>query len=321
MAVKLVQPHRGDITRGVSLPGNVVANQQAALCAKVSGYLKSINVDKGDRVTEGALLAEIEVPELLADETKYKAEVSVAAADYQRVHEAQQKAPTLITPQTVDEAHGRLDVAKANLERAQTLLGFCKITAPFAGVITARTVDPGAFIPAATAGGVQATALLTVADYSKVRVQVAVPEAESPLVRNELPARVTVEELPGENFNASISRFSHALDPSVKTMLVEIDIANPDGRLLPGMYATVKLGMETHKDAQLLPVDAVAFEKIGSAVFTVEGGKTVRVPVKTGFNDSASVEILDGLKPTDSVISLGKRTFTAGQPVTLSEGK
>src|SRR6185436_11377841 len=111
---------------------------------------KTITVDKGDRVKEGDLIADIEVPEMLADIARYKAEVEVAELDYKRLSESQKKMPDLIVPQVVDNAKSKLEIGKANLERTQTLLNYAKITAPFAGMITKRMVDPGAFIPAAT---------------------------------------------------------------------------------------------------------------------------------------------------------------------------
>src|SRR6185503_19346211 len=150
--VKVTRPTRGEIIRYVTLPGGIRANQQATLYAKVAGYLESISVDKGDRVQAGQSLAEIEVPELLADLARYKAEVKVADTDYQRASAAQKKAPDLVTPQSVDEAKGRLDIASANLEHTETLLRYAKVTAPFAGIVTARFVDSGAFIPSATSG-------------------------------------------------------------------------------------------------------------------------------------------------------------------------
>src|SRR5260370_11753267 len=192
--VQVVQPKRGPITRSVTLPGEVKAYQQATLYAKVGGYLKTITVDKGDPVKEGDLIADIEVPELLADRARYKAEVEVAALDYNRLIESQKKAPDLVVPQTVDDAKGKLDVAKASLERTETLLNFAKITAPFAGIVTPRLVEPGAFIPAATSGSAAQTAAIdTLADFSKVRVQVAVPELEASLIAAGQPARITVE--------------------------------------------------------------------------------------------------------------------------------
>src|SRR6266699_88837 len=136
--VQPTQPKHGPITRFVTLPGEIKPYQQATLYAKVTGYLKTITVDKGDRVKEGDLLADIEVPELLADTQRYKAEVEVAELDFKRLSESQKKLPDLVVPQTVDNAKGKLDGAKASLERTETLLGFAKITAPFSGVITKR---------------------------------------------------------------------------------------------------------------------------------------------------------------------------------------
>src|SRR6266705_6929200 len=131
VVVQVVQPKRGPITRNVTLPGEVKPYQQATLYAKVAGYLKTITVDKGDQVKEGALLAEIEAPELLADRARYKAEVELAEIDYKRLNEAQKKAPDLVVPLSVDTAKGRVDMAKAVLERAEVLLRFTKISAPF----------------------------------------------------------------------------------------------------------------------------------------------------------------------------------------------
>jgi membrane fusion protein, multidrug efflux system len=317
VTVKFVPAKRGAISRNISLPANVVANQQAALYAKVSGYLKTIKVDKGDAVKEGDLLAEIEAPELVADQAKYKADLDVAELDFKRVSEAQQKAPDLVVTQAVDAAKAKYLMSKAGLERAETLLGFCKIVAPFSGTITARNVDPGAFIPAATSANTgQASPLLTVMDFSTVRVQVSVPEPEVPLIRKDLPVKITVDELRGQSFSGTVTRFAHALDES-KTMLVEIDLPNPKAQLLPGMYATAKLAMETKPDALLLPVEAVAIEKAGNSVFIVEQDKAKKIPVKIGFNDGTNIEITDGVKDGQPVILIGKQTLVPGQPVEI----
>src|SRR6266852_1022094 len=225
VAVQVVRPKRGPITRNVTLPGEVKAYQQATLYAKVAGYLKTIAVDKGDQVKEGTLLAEIEVPELLADRARYIAEVEVADLDYKRLSESQKKLPDLVVPQTVDNAKGKLDVARASLERTETLLGFAKITAPFSGVITKRMVDPGAFIPAATSGSAaQNAALFMLMDFSKVRVQVTVPEPEVPFIKTGVRVKISVEELPGKIFDGSVTRFAQALDDATKTMLTEIEL-------------------------------------------------------------------------------------------------
>jgi membrane fusion protein (multidrug efflux system) len=320
--VQVAQPRRGDILRYVSLPATVTANQQATLYSKVAGYLKTIAVDKGDVVNQGQLLAEVEVPELVADVARFKAEQEIAELDFKRTSDAQRKASDLVTLQSVDGFRARSLMAKANLERAETLLGFCKITAPFSGVITRRAVDPGAFIPSATSGSAaQNAVVVSLMDFSVVRVQVAVPENEVPLIRNGLPAKVLVEGLPGRVSEGSITRFSPALDDASKTMLAEIDLPNPKHELRPGMYATVKLGVEKHADALLVPVAAVVFEKSGTSVFTVADGRARKLPVKAGFNDGMAVEILDGLTQNQPVILAGKVSLTHDQPVSVGEPK
>ncbi len=320
--VQLVHPKRGVVTRSITLPGDVRAYQQATLYAKVPGYLKKMPVDKGDRVKEGELLAEIEVPEMIADLAKYKVEVEVAEIDYKRLSESQKKAPDLVVPQTVDEARGRLDIAKANLERTQTLLNYAKIAAPFSGVITRRWVDPGAFIPAATSSSAaQSAALLTLADFSTVRVQVAMPEPEVPFVTNGLRADVTVQELAGRTFHGSVTRYAHALDEATKTMLTEIEIPNPKGELRPGMYATVNLELERKEDAFTIPSECLLVEKNKNSVFTSVDGKAKKVAVKIGFNDGISAEVLDGLKSDEAVILTGTQALNDGQPVNPTEAK
>ena len=322
VSVTLVRPKTGDIIRRISLPANVAANQQATLYSKVAGYLKTITVDKGDEVKPGQLLAEIEVPELMADLARYKAEAEIADLDYTRASEARQKSPDLVVQQSVDAARAKALMAKANLERAETLLGFCRIAAPFSGVITRRAVDPGAFVPAATSGSAAQTAVIvTLMDFDKVRVQVAVPENEVPLIQKGLPAKVLVEELPGREFAGSITRFSQALDDATKTMLVEIDLENPKRELRPGMFAIANLGVEKHAAALLIPVEAAVVEKSGTFVFTVGDGRARKQPVKTGFNDGTSLEILEGLSPDQPVILVGKLVLSNGQPVNVAEAK
>ena len=322
VTVQTVAPRRGEIARTITLPSfRILAYQEATLYAKVSGYLKTLTVDKGDAVKEGQLLAEIEVPELLADETQYKAETAVSRTNYERMAEARTKAPDLVIPQTVDDLRGQWEVAQAKLQRTQTLLQYARIVAPFEGVITARFVDPGAFIPAATAGSTpQSAALLTLMDYRRVRVQVFVPEMEVPFIKNGVPAQVTVEELPGRPFSGAVTRFAHALDQATKTMLAEIEIANPTGDLRPGAYASVRLEVERKPDALLVPVQALMVEKAGASVFTVVDSKARKTPVQTGFNDGANVELLN-VKLDQPVILVGKQTLTDGQPVNPVEAK
>src|SRR5438552_13169919 len=224
--------------------------------------------------------------------------------------------------QNVNIAKSKTHNAKANMAHTETMFSFAKITAPFPGVITKRMVDPGAFIPAATSGSAaQNAALFTLMDFSKVRVQVAVPEPEVPFIQNGLPVKITVEELPGRAFECSITRYAQALDDATKTMLAEIELANPKADLRPGMYATIRIVVERKPEALIIPTDALVVEKTRNSVFTVADNKAKRLTVKTGFNDAGWVEVLEGVKLNEQVILVGKQALADGQPVTIAEGK
>ena len=350
LEVKVTHPARGDILRYVTLPGSVRANQQVTLYAKTAGYLHRIAVDRGDAVKAGELLAEIEAPELVVDRIRCQAELNktkadiakaqadadIAALEFDRLSKAQKQSSDLVVAQSVDNARARLEVAKAargvalandevakaNLERVETLLGYTKITAPFAGIVTARFVDPGAFIPAATSGSAaQNAAIVTLADFKTVRAQVALPEVEASLAQVGQPVKLTVEGLAGKTFESKISRLSYALDDATKTMLIEADLPNANLALRPGMYATVKVGVEKHTDALLIPVEALVMEKANAFVFLLTDGKAKKTPVKTGFNDGSKVEILSGAAADAKVILVGKMTLTDGQMVNATEAK
>jgi RND family efflux transporter MFP subunit len=314
-ALNATHPARGEITRYITLPGNIRANQQATLYAKVPGYLKSLAVDKGDTVKEDQPLGEIEVPELASDFAKYDAEVKVADIDFERVSNAAKKAPDLVTPQSLSEAEGKRKVARARLDQTITLMKYSRIAAPFSGVITQRFVDPGAFISVPTGGATQTAAIVTVADFRTIRVQVAVPELEASLVDKGEPVKFSVEGLPGKVFEAQVSRISYALDEATRTMLVEADAPNADLKLRPGMYATARIGVETKADALLVPVEAIVMEKTNAFLFLASDGKAKKTAVKLGFNDGVKVEIASGATEQDRVLLVGKMTLTDGQPV------
>lgn len=320
--VSVARAKKGPISRTIALPATIRPHEQAVLYAKVAGYLKTIRVDKGDSVHDGELLAEIESPELVADLSRQKAEVAVASVAYRRASEAQKKAPDLVMPQTVDDAKGKLDMAQANLDRTETLLGYTKIRSPLSGIVTKRWVDPGAFIPSATSGSVaQSAALLTVMDMRSVRIEIPVPEPEVPLVRVGLPVEVTLDELPDRTFSGSVTRFAYALDEASKTMTAEAEIANPKKELRPGMYARARIAIEQKADVLLIPAAALVGGRGQDFVFTVSDGKAKRVAVKAGFRDATSVEILEGLAPDQTVILAGSNPPADGQPVTVAEAR
>jgi membrane fusion protein (multidrug efflux system) len=308
MEVRMTHLSVGPITRSIILPAQVVALQQATLYAKVSGYLKTITVDKGDKVAAGAVLARIEIPELVASRVKQEAELEVAHADYSRLQESLQKAPDLVVPEMVDQARGRFEVARASLDQSKTLLRYATITAPFSGIITQRNVDPGALIQASSP-------IVGLMDFSKVRLQVSVPEVEASRVAVGQPVLVTTDNLPGTHFDGTVTRFNYALDAASRTMLAEVMLDNPDLALRPGMLVTARIGIEHKERALLMPVDSLVMEKANAFAYTVAGGKAEKHPIKIGFNDGQNVEVLEGLGTRDEVIAAGKLKLSNGQAV------
>jgi membrane fusion protein (multidrug efflux system) len=306
------KPQKGTIHRWIALPATFAPWQQVELRARVAGYVKSIAVDKGDAVAAGQTLVEIEVPELEADLIRHRAEVKAAEVEMNRLHEARKKSPDLVLPQSVDDAEAKLAIAKATHDRAVTLLEFAQIKAPFAGTVTARLVDPGAY--AAAGGG----ALLRIVDASTIRMQVPVIEVEAALVKVGQPAEAKVEALGGEVIKGSVSRINYALDEATRTMLVEVDFKNDEMRLRPGMFATARLAVERHENATVIPVAGLVKEKAASFVFKHVNGKAVKTPVKPVFNDGLIVEVTE-LKPEETILLPGTTPLTDGQEVSIKQ--
>lgn len=317
VGVELVHPERATVVRYVALPGRIAANQQATIHAKVAGYLTALDVDKGDSVTAGQVIGEIEVPELVADLRQLRAELAVAEIDLRRVDQAQRRAPDLVVPQKVDDARGRVEIARARLDRVEQLLAYARLSAPFAGVVTARFVDPGAFIPAATSTVTGGGAVVTIMDFATVRVQVPVPEREAARIEIGQPVAFTVDVLGRERFTAAVSRFGYAIDPVVQTMLVEADVANPGGRLRPGMFVTAQIGIERRDDVWTLPRDAVVIGAVTSSVFVLDGVHARQTPVEVGVIDGDRVEIVAGLAGDDNVLRGGVIPLVDGAEVRI----
>jgi RND family efflux transporter MFP subunit len=317
--VKTAAATKEDINRWITIPGSLRPNQQATLYAKLGGYLSAIHVDKGDKVTAGKELAVIDAPELEADLKRQGAEARLADTELKRLTGAQKRAPDLVVANDIDKAQAALDAANATVERTRALLAYSKLSAPFSGIVTARFVDTGSFVPAATAGSSpQNAALLTLMDTAILRAQAAVPEAESVFIKNDLPVRILPDAMPGKSFDAKISRFSGALDETTRTLLIEADIPNTEDRLRPGQFASIKIAVEKHTGALTVPAEALVMEKNNAFLFRIADGKAKKVPVTTGFNDGSRVEITAGLQPGEKVILGGTSPPVEGQAVTES---
>jgi len=228
-------PAKAPEDRRVTLPATVAPYQQVVLVTRLGGFVKSISVDAGDRVSKGQVLAIVEAPELLADRAQYQAEMAVARTNYDRLHNAIEKAPDLVSAERVDEAKAQLQIAEARLSGVETRLAFGRITAPFAGIVTERNVDPGAFV-AANAG-----VIVSIMDFQRVRVQVHVPEKDAQSIKKGTPAVISSSQLPGVSIKGSVTRVSYALDASSRMMLAEVELDNRSGTLRPGMLVTAAL--------------------------------------------------------------------------------
>lgn len=316
--VNAVAAKSGAIPVSLVLPAQIVAYQSAVLTARVAGYLKAIAVDKGDEVKAGALIAELEVPELVADRMQFKAQADVARSNYDRMQQAAKTAPDLITPQSLDEAKGKLQVAQAQLDRTETLLRYARITAPFSGTITGRYADPGAYIPVATTSGQQSAAVVSLMDFSRVRIQVPVPENDASKVTKGTQAAVTAKGLPGKEIAGTVTRIGYALDQNSRTMLAEIELDNPGGVLRPGMYASVRLVVSSPQGTVLIPTGAIVNDGGNSFVYSAVNGKAVKTPVRLGNKNDKETEVISGLVSGQLAILPEKQTLADGAAVSAT---
>ncbi len=343
--VGVVTAERKDVVRKIILPGTLVAVNEATLYGKVAGYVKSIRVDKGDSVRRGQTLAVLEAPEMekevdqaqashreaLARLNRAKAEADLQAATYMRYREVHDKDPDAISNQELDEyrsksevanaevklAEARVETARANQERLVALNQYASITAPFSGIVTARYVDLGALIQAATSS-IQGQPIVTVQDLDAIRVYVSAPEIDVPFIHSGTRASLTTAAYPGKLFRAAVSRIAEALDPSSRTMKTEIDFRNPQHILRPGMYGDVTLEIEKLPNALVIPDVALVVEGSKKFIWVVRDGTAHRVQVEIGLDDGTQVEIRSGLSAGEQLVVAGKEGLAEGKLVRAS---
>lgn len=316
--VTVIRPERRDLVRTLALPGDVVGFTEAPLYPKVTGYLQRIDVDKGDWVKQGQLLAVIEVPELEQKLKRAQARLEVERLTHERLRKVWSSDRRLVSQEDLDVARGKYEQARADVEELTAMMGYTRVTAPFDGVVTARNADPGALLSetggASGARGAKLP-LLTIADISTVRVYLYVPEQETSAIRAGAPATLTLREFPGREFRGSVTRFTHALDLSTRTMLTEVDIPNPDHVLYPGMYAEATLELERRPDAIVLPASAVQSDGRASWVLAVRDGLLRKVQVGIGLADGGELEIASGLAVDAQVVAHPTANFADGERV------
>ncbi len=300
----------------VRLIGEVHAFQSAILYAKVSGYMRSISVDKGDLVRANQIIAVIESPET---DKQYQA----AVADAHNKELIANRAATLvkkemISQQDADQAAADAAVSKANLEQIGTLKAYEELRAPFNGTVTARYSDPGALIQSAAASQTSALPLVEISEISRLRIYVYVDQAHASLVRIGDSVTISDQANPSLKVEARVTRTSGAIDPKTRTLLVEIDVDNPHNRILAGSFVQVELKVQTPRYVEV-PSDALIIRGTQTFVAVVTSDNTVKfTQVAVAEQTGETARLFSGLDEGERVArSIGERVPEGGrvQPV------
>ena len=320
--VQVTKPVRKHLIYTITLPANIAPLYQTTLYAKVSGYLKWIGPDKGDLVKKGQVVAIIDAPEIEEQYQQAAADYKIKKITFDRLRNVWKESPDVIAKQDVDVAEAAYDGAKTLMQQRAVFRDYTKVRAPYDGTITARFADPGALIQVATSSATNAIPLFTIMDLNTVRIYANVPQDDSPWIEpGKTRATVTVRELPDGSFTGTITRSTLALDPSTRSLLVEVDLPNQDHVLRPGTYAELAINLREIPNALVLPPQAVNSGPKGKAVFIVEQGKAKSVPVQTGITDGKWIEITNGLQGEEDVVVVGKRPLLEGSVVHASPFK
>jgi RND family efflux transporter MFP subunit len=308
----VVKPTRQDIIRRIVLPATVRADLEVTLFSKVTGYLKEITKDRGDRVKAGELIAILEIPEMISEIDHARASYALDETTFKRLEAIRKVERTAVTDQDIEVARAKRDMSLATLKKLETLQSYTEIRAPFSGSVTERFVDPGAFV--------QQGKIVSMVDTSKVRVLVDIPESEVPRATVGVVAEIQFDALPGKVFRAAISRSAGSLDPILRTMRIEIDVPNPNSTILPGMFGRVALDVDHHPHSLVVPASAVLLQQDRAFVFVEAGGRIKKVLVTPGTEDGPWWEIQKGLTGDESVILPEGRTLVEGNPIRLVAG-
>jgi membrane fusion protein (multidrug efflux system) len=316
--VQVVKPIRRDVAYSISLPANVAPLYQTTLYAKVSGYLKWIGPDKGDRVKKDQVLAIIDAPEVQEQYQQAVADYKIKKITYERLANVWKQTPDVIAKQDVDMAEAAFEGARHLMEQHMALRDYTKVRAPYSGTITARFVDPGALIQVAMTSSAGAIPLFTIMDLETVRVYANVPQEDTPWAKLGTPAVLTVKELPGRPFRGSVTRTTYALDPSTRSLLIEVDLPNPDQALQPGTFGELTLELRKSPNALVIPAGALITQGNNKVVFIADQGKAAQRKIQTGVSDGRWLEVVQGLTGTEDVVVVGKTQLSDGTAVRAS---
>jgi RND family efflux transporter MFP subunit len=321
-AVIALPPKPGSPVDTFVLPGNVTAYTDSPIYARTSGYLTKWNYDIGSHVKKGALLAEIATPELDQQLLQAQADLGTAEANAKNAHAQAQRYQDLAPSNAVSQQDtetftnqasataSAVKSAQANVERLKELQSFEKIYAPFDGVVTARSIDTGQLIDT---GG--AKELFHMQALNTLRVYTNVPQFYTTNMKRGSKIDITFPEYPGRNFQGTLVRTADAIDPASRTLLVEIDVDNRKGEMLPGSLAQVHFKTSA-TPTFVIPVAAIIFRREGTQVGTVGSDNVAHlVNVTIGQDDGATVQIVSGLKDGDRVIQDPPDSLIEGEKV------
>ncbi len=325
----------------LSLPGELTAFQTVALYSRVTGFVKTIAVDRGSRVRAGEQLAVLDAPELVAQKSEAQSKLQSAesqlavvrskaeadASTYEKLKAASATPgvvagnDVVLAQKTVEADQSQIAAAQQTVEAARQALngmsdmeGYLRITAPFSGIVTERNVHPGALV-SPTGGPGAATPIVRIVDGSRLRLVVPVPEAYTAGMTSGTSLTFTVTTYPGETFAGTIARISRSVDVATRTMAVELDVNNSDGRLAPGTFCQVRWPVRRTAPSLLVPSSSVATTTGRTFVIRVRGGKTEWVDVKTGLSSGPLVEVYGDLKAGDDIAARGTDEVRPGAEV------
>jgi len=315
----------GAAARERVIQSRVRAAQEGVIAAQRKADAAAARLDSARK---GAIAAEKQIAMAQAKVMAAAARVTSARARI-RIAEAQARAAReQVFPAQAKWAAARAKshAAAAAEGQARDLYQYATLSAPFSGLVTHRYLDPGALIQTAASSS-QTTPIVTIAQIDTMRIYADVPEPDAPFVQVGRAAAVSVKELPNETFTGRIARYTGALDPATRTMRVEVDVPNPwqptvgHHRLRPGMFASVKLTMETHRSVLTLPAETLMPEKQNTFVFVVSDGKAHKTKVETGADDGVDVEIRTGLQGNEQVVLPGADPPADGAPVEVAAAR
>jgi RND family efflux transporter MFP subunit len=328
LAVVTTKPVLSGAGDELVLPGIVQGYIEAPIYARTNGYLRQWYTDIGARVKKGQLMADIETPEVDRQLNQARADLNTAQANLTLSRITNERWKTLLTTQSVsqqdaDEKAGDAAAKEAmqhsaeqNVARLNELESFKRVLAPFDGVVTARNTDIGALINAGESSG---TELFRVADTERLRVYAQVPELYATAVTAGLKAELHFAEQPGKSYEVDAVRTSNALDPSARTLQVELDLDNRQGGLFPGAYTEVHFKLPSSSQTLRLPANTVLFRAAGLQVATVNNDDTIKLKnFVQGRDFGKTIEVLDGLTPNDVVVINPPDSITDGVAVRIA---